>query len=53
MMAALFNVLKYFDEKKEDFTEHFTQKLLVLFEKKVQDPNFPIEDQMSNDIFNI
>lgn len=53
MNAALFNVIEYFQNKKERFSEHFEEKLLDLLNEKAKNLDLPLDNQINNDIFEI
>jgi hypothetical protein len=50
MNAALFNVITYFQEKSECFTDQFTQEFLDLLEQNIDNPNQPAPDKAIDDV---
>jgi len=50
MNAALFDVIEYFRDRDEVFTDHFTQEFL---EKMIENSDAPVQDKTTNDVFKI
>jgi len=53
MNAALFDVIEYFRDKDEVFTDHFTQEFLDSLEKMIENSDVPVQDKTTNDVFKI
>ncbi|CAF4617672.1 unnamed protein product, partial [Rotaria magnacalcarata] len=53
MNAAIFNVIEYFQEKEESFSEYFTKKFLDSLSEKAKNLNHVFKDNISNDVFTI
>jgi len=53
MNAALFDVIEYFRDKDQVFTDHFTQEFLDSLEKMIENSDVPVQDKTTNDVFKI
>jgi uncharacterized protein YdcH (DUF465 family) len=50
MNAALLDVIVYFKEKGESFTDRFTEEFLDLLQQKIENPGQPVEDKAIADV---